>query len=57
MWIGSDVDIPKLEDIDIVGGFKGNEVVEAESCSPPFSSIVDADYFKEFIARPRSRGY
>lgn len=57
MWIGSDVDIPKLEDIDIVGGFKGNEVVEAESCSPPFSSIVDADYFKEFIERQRSRGY
>ena len=57
MWIGSDVDIPKLEDINIVGGFKGNEVVEAESRSPPFSSIVDADYFKEFIERQRSRGY
>ncbi|KAK8833233.1 hypothetical protein WA577_007764 [Blastocystis sp. JDR] len=39
--------IPKLEDIDIVGGFKGNEVVEAEN----------ADYFKEFIERQRSRGY
>ena len=57
MWIGSDVDIPTLEDIDIVGGFKGNEVVEAESCSTLSSSIVDADYFKEFIERQRSRGY
>lgn len=57
MRIESDVDIPKLEDIRIVSGFKRNKILEAESRSPPFSSVVDADYFKEFIERQRSRGY